>query len=132
MAVVIDTDVISFFQKHDTRYELYLSHLVNTEKFILFMTLAELRRWTLERNWGERRKAIFEEFLTENYGIIFADDLLCEIWAEIKSNARKKGRPIDTADAWVASVALYFDIPLVTHNRRHFENVENLTVISEP
>lgn len=132
MAIVVDTDVISFFQKRDTRYELYSSHLFNTEKLISFMTLAELRRWTLERNWGERRKSVFEEFLTENYGVIFADDRLCEIWAEIKSDARKSGKPIGTADAWVASVALLFDVRLVTHNRKHFENVPNLKIISEP
>ncbi len=131
MAIVVDTDVISFFQKRDTRYKLYSQHLLDKEKFISFMTLAELRRWTLERNWGENRKSIFEETLSESYGVIFADDKLCEIWAEIKSDARKKGRPIDTADAWVASVALLFDIPLVTHNRKHFENVENLKIISE-
>lgn len=131
MAIVVDTDVISFFQKRDTRYKLYSPHLLDKEKFISFMTLAELRRWTLERNWGENRKAVFEEIILESYGIIFADDKLCDIWAEIKSNARKKGRPIRTADAWIASVALLFNIPLVTHNRRDFINVANLKIISE-
>lgn len=131
MAIVVDTDVISFFQKRDTRYKLCSQHLLDKEKIISFMTLAELRRWTLERNWGENRRSIFEETLSESYGVIFADDKLCEIWAEIKSDARKKGRPIATADAWVASVALLFDIPLVTHNRRHFGNIANLKIISE-
>jgi predicted nucleic acid-binding protein len=44
---------------------------------------------------------------------------------KIKFEAKKKGGPIDTADAWVAAVALMFDIPLVTHNRQHFENITN-------
>lgn len=44
---------------------------------------------------------------------------------------KKKGRPIETADAWVAAAALMFDVPLITHNRKHFENVENLKIISE-
>jgi predicted nucleic acid-binding protein len=34
-------------------------------------------------------------------------------------------------DAWIAATALVFDIPLVTHNRRHFDFIENLTLISE-
>ena len=38
---------------------------------------------------------------------------------------------VDTTDAWIASVARMFDIPLVTHNRKHFEAIENLQVISE-
>ncbi len=80
---------------------------------------------------GEKRRGELENFIAENYGVIYADGELCETWANIKSNARKTGNPIKTADAWVASVALLYDIPLVTHNRRHFENVENLKIISE-
>ena len=131
MAIVVDTDVMSYFEKRDTRAALYSPHLLDTERFVSFMTLAELRRWTLERNWGEKRREAFEKFIAGNYGVIFADDELCKIWAKIKSDARKKGRPITTADAWVAAVALMFDIPLVTHNRKHFETIGNLKIISE-
>jgi tRNA(fMet)-specific endonuclease VapC len=131
MPIIADTDLISYFLKRDTRYQLYAPHLSGTEKFISFMTLAELRRWSLERNWGQKRRSEFEDYLAKNYGVIYADDNLCEMWAQIKSAAHKKGRPLDTSDAWVATVALLFDIPLVTHNRRHFENVKDLKIISE-
>jgi tRNA(fMet)-specific endonuclease VapC len=80
---------------------------------------------------GQKRRSEFEDYLAKNYGVIYADDNLCEMWAQIKSAAHKKGRPLDTSDAWVAAVALLFDIPLVTHNRRHFENVKDLKIISE-
>jgi predicted nucleic acid-binding protein len=60
-----------------------------------------------------------------DFGVIYANEELCDIWAKIKFEAKKKGRPIDTADAWVSAVALMFDIPLVTHNRQHFENITN-------
>lgn len=131
MAIMVDTDVISFFQKRDSRYLLYKQHLSGTEKFISFMTWAELQRWPLERNWGARRRDEFFNSIEEGYGIIYADDKLCQIWAQIMSSSRKKGRPIDSADAWVAAVAIMFDIPLVTHNKKHFENIDNLRVISE-
>lgn len=130
MAVVVDTDVVSFIFKEDTRAELYRPHLTQVPKFISFMTFAELRRWRLQNNWGNRKNAKFEEFLSD-FGVVHSDEELCEIWAEIRYDALKYGNPIDTADAWVASVALYFDIPLVTHNHRHFQNVKNLTIISE-
>jgi tRNA(fMet)-specific endonuclease VapC len=35
------------------------------------------------------------------------------------------------ADAWAAAVALRHGLPLVTHNRKHFEPVPGLTIISE-
>jgi predicted nucleic acid-binding protein len=34
-------------------------------------------------------------------------------------------------DAWIAATALEVGAPLVTHNRRHFEEVAGLVVISE-
>ena len=38
MAVVVDTNVISYLFKRDARAELYDSHLRETAKFISFMT----------------------------------------------------------------------------------------------
>ena len=130
MAVIVDTDVASYLLKEDSRAELYKPHLFGLPKIISFMTLAEMRRWEIQNNWGARRIKQAREFLGD-FSVIYPDEKLCEIWAQIKSDSHRKGRPIDTADAWVASVALMFDIPLVTHNRRHFEAVENLQIISE-
>jgi len=130
MTVIVDTDVTSYFLKEDSRAELYRPHLLGLPKIISFMTLAELRRWEIQNNWGAKRIEKTNNFL-DDFAIIYADEKLCEIWAEIKSGAHKKGRPIETADAWVASVALMFDVPLVTHNCRHFENIEHLKIISE-
>lgn len=131
MALVVDTDIVSYLEKRDSRAELYKPHLIGTEKFISFMTLAELRRWTMERSWSEARRKAFDEFIAEEYGIVYADDKLCEIWAKIKTEARQSGRPVATEDAWIASVAIMFDIPLVTHNRKHFQKIKDLRIVSE-
>ncbi|CAN5670240.1 type II toxin-antitoxin system VapC family toxin [soil metagenome] len=130
MAIVVDTDIVSYIFKKDTRSELYEPHLIQVPKFISFMTFAELRRWKFQSNWSEIKNKKFEKLLSD-YGVVYADEELCNLWARITINAQKKGRPIGTADAWVAAAALMFDVPLVTHNRKHFENVESLKIISE-
>ena len=130
MSVVVDTDVASYLFKRDTRGALYEPHLYGIPKFISFMTVAEMRRWALGRNWGAKRHQKLEDFLA-GYGVIYADDELCNMWAKAVDSARRNGKPVDTADAWVAAVALKFAVPLVTHNRTHFEGVEGLTIISE-
>ena len=130
MTVIVDTDVISHFLKGDSRAELYRTHLFGLPKIISFMTLAELRRWEFQNNWGAKRIKRTKVFL-DDFSVIYANEKLCEIWAKVKSDAHRKGRPIETADAWVAAVALMFDVPLVTHNRRHFENIVDLQIISE-
>ena len=130
MALVLDTDVVSYLYKRDTRAELYRPHLNDPPFIISFMSLAELRRWTLERNWGERRKQELEEYLAR-YFVIHSEDQMCARWAEAMNTARLNGRPIAAADAWIAALALFLNVPLVTHNGRHYSGVNGLQVISE-
>jgi tRNA(fMet)-specific endonuclease VapC len=59
-SAVLDTDVVSFLFKRDSRADLYRPHLVGKQLVISFMTLAEIDRWALERNWGEARRARME------------------------------------------------------------------------
>ena len=129
-SVVVDTDVVSYLFKGDTRSDLYRPHIAGKVLLISFMTLAELRQWALVKNWGERRWQELETFL-DDYAIIHSDSDLCTAWAEVAHNAIRNGRPIDTADAWIAATALHLGLPLITHNRNHYLGVDGLSVISE-
>jgi len=40
-----------------------------------------------------------------------------------------KGRPIAPGDAWVAAVATRHGLPLLTHNRKHFEALPGLALV---
>ena len=50
--VIVDTDVVSFLFKGDTRAEAYRQHLQSKTLAISFMTVAELYQWAYVRNWG--------------------------------------------------------------------------------
>jgi tRNA(fMet)-specific endonuclease VapC len=128
--VVIDTDVVSFFFKEDTRASLYQPHLDGRLRIIAAQTRAELERWALTRNWGERRRAALRSFL-EDFFFAGADETVCLRWAEVKDGGDRQGRPISSVDAWIAATALAYDAPLVTHNRKDFENVLGLIIVSE-
>jgi predicted nucleic acid-binding protein len=43
MSLVVDTDIVSYIFKKDSRTELYAPHLIGLPKFLSFMSLAELR-----------------------------------------------------------------------------------------
>lgn len=45
--------------------------------------------------------------------------------------ARRAGRPIQTADAWIAATALLYGATLVTHNAADFAGVPGLLVVAE-
>jgi len=128
--VVVDTDVASFCFKGDSRAQDYRRHLEGNTLVLSFMSVAEFRYWVRLRNWGATRRAELESFL-EKFVIHPYDDALCTAWADVTYQARRKGRQLQCADGWIAGIALLHDVPLVTHNARDFDYLDNLKLISE-
>ena len=128
--LIVDTDVVSFLLKDDTRAQLYRPHLQGKTLALSFMTVAELYQWAYVRNWGERKLTRLEEQL-HRYVIVPFDNELCKQWARICVRRRQLGRPISVQDAWVAATALRHGCRLVTHNGDDFSEIAGLEVISE-
>lgn len=128
-ACVVDTDVVSFALRGSPEAQLYGPHLTSRVLVLSFMTVAELDKWALQRNWGAQRIAGMEGYLS-GFTVVSTDRALCRMWARVVDSERRQGRIMGTADAWIAATALIHSIPLVTHNRKHFERVANLQVIS--
>lgn len=63
--------------------------------------------------------------------VFHSDDDLCIQWARITEDGRRRGPQIQPGDGWIAATALLHNVPLITHNRRDFDNVTGLKVISE-
>lgn len=94
--------MVSFIFKRDSRAELYRPHLDGELLVVSFMTVAELDRWAMERDWGEPRRRRLEEHLG-NFVVYPYNRQMCRIWAEISDEARSVGRPVGVADAWIAA-----------------------------
>ena len=115
--VLIDTDVVSYLLKHDTRAERFHPLLKNRVWTVSFITIAELERWALDRNWGAKTIAKLEAHL-KRFVVHPFHRILCKEWAKVMHFSRAAGRPIAVADAWIAATALLYDIPLVTNKQR--------------
>jgi tRNA(fMet)-specific endonuclease VapC len=128
--LIIDTNVVSYLFKKDSRALLYQKHLVGHRWLISFMTAAELDLWALRHHWGTARKLQMEIHL-RRFVLYPFNRALCLRWAEAMDTARRKGRPIQVADAWIAATALLANASLVTHNPADYAGVDGLTVLSE-
>ena len=62
--VVVDTDVMSYVFKHDTRAALYEPHLAGRNLIISFVTFGELQRWAITSNWGPSKQRKLAEYLS--------------------------------------------------------------------
>jgi predicted nucleic acid-binding protein len=87
-AAIVDTDVVSMLFKGDTRALAYRAHIAGRLFGISFMTLAELDRWSLERNWGHGRKLELAQHLTR-YTVLPVSREICTKWAEVAFAAPK-------------------------------------------
>jgi tRNA(fMet)-specific endonuclease VapC len=127
---VVDTDVVSYLFRNSPVARLYRRHLAGRLLAISFMTMAEIRLGMLQAGWGPDRTARMEGFLKQ-FVLLTCDDDLCEVWARVVYSERARGRVIGVQDAWIAATAIQNNVPLVTHNRKHFEGVSRLIVVSE-
>jgi tRNA(fMet)-specific endonuclease VapC len=99
--IVLDTDVVSFLFKGDTRAQIFLPHLEN-------------RQWLVS---------------LARFAIVPSSRDLVLKWAEVMASTRRGGRRIETADAWIAATALLYDCPLLTHNRADYLGVPGLRLL---
>lgn len=127
--VLVDTNVISFIFKGDSRAVKYSAFLEGNRLAISFMTIAELFEWAFTRKWGEARlKRLEESFAT--FVVIPVDAELCRAFGKLRAELQAKGKTIASQDAWIAATAVHHKLPLITHNPTDFENVAGLEIRS--
>lgn len=51
-------------------------------------------------------------------------------YASVRATRQQLGRPIDTADAQIAAIALAANLKLVTRNTKDFEGIDNLMLVN--
>lgn len=116
--IVLDTDVASTILRGRLADPLR-SRLAGHSLCITFVTLGELTKWTVLRDWGPRRLASFESWRHEVVLLPF-DEAVAIKWGEIQANAQLRGRPRPVNDSWIAACCLANDLPLTTFNTKDF------------
>jgi tRNA(fMet)-specific endonuclease VapC len=129
--VLLDTNVLIYLVKKTERGRRYARHLEGAVGVLPFVTAAEL----LLNARRTRNRTLTEAFWRKEFGLyVFVQPDLetCATWAELSAWMRLQGRTCQDNDLWLAACALQHDLPLVTHNPRHFEHIEGLRLIHEP
>jgi predicted nucleic acid-binding protein len=128
--LVIDTDVASFvFKWHPEFGPRYVDLIRGSELVISFMTVAEMRQGALDANWGRRKCDVLEAYLAD-FSVLHSDSISCSTWAAVRNESIRKGRPMSSADAWIAAAALILSAPLVTNNPKDYHHLDKLQLVS--
>ncbi len=128
-AFLVDTNAVSilFSRKHSLR-DSCIKAVAGSQLAISFMTRAELLLWPAANNWVDLRRSVLAEHL-ELYTTLHPDERTCAIWVAIVDKCRRAGLSIQTADAWIASTAIQWSLPLVTTDFRDYAAIDNLEIV---
>jgi predicted nucleic acid-binding protein len=129
-AVLLDTDVFSFLSKaRDSRGEFYRPYVKGKTVALSFISVGELYVWTVRRKWSLSRIAALERHLQDIVVVVPYDLELCREYGRVKASL-PPGRVVAANDLWIATSAIRHAIPLLTHNRKHFDGIPRLRVVS--
>ena len=128
--VVCDTSVVSIIHRQDPRASFYENYLDGKRAVVSFQALEEICFLPLKNNWNERRRNELMLHL-DQYDIVWPNQDLVHISAQLRTDRERAGRRLNTADAWIAATAIMLRCPLASHDR-DFSSIPNLHLIQAP
>ena len=121
---LLDTNAIIALQRQDMVIMALL--LSASEIFLPVTAIGEFGAYKSQRV-EENRKNVANFIVNRTILNINADS--AEIYGQIKQHLRKKGRPIPENDIWIASLAIQYNLTLITRDA-HFSEIQYLTTQS--
>lgn len=124
--IMVDTSIlIDYFRKKDkSKTRLFAL----SEKFenLCISSITEFEIYTA----AKVEQIDFWKTMLANF-IVFPFDSDAALAAvEIKNNLKKLRKTIDTADLFIAAIAVSHDLVFDTLNQKHFENIEDLKLLN--
>jgi predicted nucleic acid-binding protein len=114
----------------DQRGAIYQKHIDGKLAAVSFITVGELLFGAQKRKWGKSKVADLNAKL-RSLVIVPYDMAVCRTYGDLKAKLQKDGIGIADNDLWIASCAVRHSIPLISNNRKHFERIKDLVLISE-
>ena len=128
--IVLDTDVVSRLLRGSLTNDV-AERLTGAVLLVTFVTVGELFRGAVHARWGQRRIATLTSWL-KDVPTIPGDPMVAQRWGEFTGSALRAGRALPANDAWIAACCLVHDIALATYNRRDFETIDELELMTAP
>jgi tRNA(fMet)-specific endonuclease VapC len=129
-SVLLDTDVFSFLAKaRDTRGDAYRPYVEGKTVAVSFITVGEIYFGAEKKGWSSKTLSAFLERL-KAVVVVPSDHDVCRVYGQLKAGLQKAGVVVGDNDLWIAACAVRHSIPLISNNRKHFEKIPGLQLIS--
>jgi tRNA(fMet)-specific endonuclease VapC len=131
MKYLLDTNHWSYLQRNHPNVLIHLQNLPDNATIYMPVVaqaelLAGIELVVLESH-KQKFRDLYEQIVAEFTEIVYIDSDVAEKYALIFTSLKRKGRPIETNDIWIAAIALAYDMILVT-NDEHFQYIDGLQI----
>ena len=124
-----DTDWIIHALHDNAAIVRRLEELTDEGIGISIITTAELYQGAFYSNNPHDNEALLIQFIN-GYEVVQLDDEICRLFARERGRLRAEGNLIGDLDILIGCTALRHSLTLLSNNRRHFERLEGLSIIS--
>jgi predicted nucleic acid-binding protein len=132
IGAILDTDVFSIIIEERPRAEKFSSLVLGVETALAFPSVAELTHGAHRAGWGAARREWLEAHIARHGLLVPTEDLL-RLWGVLRAQAGWLGHPLGqqlhSNDLWIAACAVFYRVPLVTGNERHFVGLPGLELV---
>lgn len=129
MKYLVDTDwIISHFRGNREVVQ-RIEELIPDGIGISVASMGELYEGVYKASDPTRHESALRLILSE-IEIVYIDDEVCRIYGQQSGRLRAANVLPGNNDIWIGATALRHDLTLLTNNRRHFERMEGLSIVS--
>lgn len=135
--ILLDTNVLSELMRPVPANEVldWFERQESATFFVCAISRAEILLGIALLPAGKRRDklaAAAEQMFTEDFAArsVAFDDLCAVEYAVLVAARSRRGRPISTEDAQIASAAVLHRLSLATRNAKDFEDIDGLTAVN--
>jgi len=129
ISYLIDTDWIIHYLHGNEEIVRRLISLREDGLAISIISLAELYEGIYYSTDPAGNENALQEFLT-GVSVLGMDDEICRIFGRERGRLRQQKKMVSDFDLLIASTCLNYNLTLLTNNRKHFEMVEGLKILS--
>lgn len=127
MSFLLDTNICSAHVRRPSglfhRFQQYSGRL-----FISSVVLGELYAWAFRRDDPYKTIDFFEQEVISELKILPYEENCAFEFGKLRGTFLREGLACDPVDLMIAATALVYDLTLVTHNTKDFENIPNLRI----
>ena len=129
MRYLVDTDWVIDQLRGKEEVREKLKELRPAGVAVSIISLAELYEGIYSSRDPVKDQKILENLLTQ-FLTLGIDSEICKVFGKERSRLRQQRKVIDNFDLLIASTCLYHNLTILTNNRRHYEMVNGLNIIS--